>query len=98
MNATLRDTEYALLLGSGGSSGMKDQTKLIHAMVDRQMDGLILIAPTVSRKEVVRIATEVPTVVVGHHDPSTAYDCVVNQDGAGVDLVVDHLSPSGTGT
>ncbi|MFE7836073.1 LacI family DNA-binding transcriptional regulator [Streptomyces sp. NPDC057474] len=91
VNATLRDTEYALFLGSGGSSEMEDQTRLIHAMVDRQMDGLILIAPAVPRAEVVRVAAEVPTVVIGHHDPSPAYDCVVNQDGAGVDLVVDHL-------
>ncbi|MDX3587150.1 LacI family DNA-binding transcriptional regulator [Streptomyces europaeiscabiei] len=91
VNTALRGTEYALFLGSSGSSEMEEQTKLIHAMADRQMDGLILIAPTVPRTEVVRLAAEVPTVVIGHHDPSPAYDCVVNQDGAGVDLVVDHL-------
>lgn len=91
MNGALRDTEYALFMGSSGSSEAEDQTKLIHAMVDRQMDGLILIAPSVSRTEVVGIAADVPTVVLGHHDPSPAYDSVVNQDGAGVDLVVDHL-------
>ncbi|WP_371573227.1 LacI family DNA-binding transcriptional regulator [Streptomyces sp. NBC_01314] len=91
VNTALRGTEYALFLGSSGSSEMEEQTRLIHAMVDRQMDGLILIAPAVARTEVVRIAAEVPTVVIGHHDPSPAYDCVVNQDGAGVDLVIDHL-------
>lgn len=80
-----------MFIGSSGSAEMDDQTKLIHAMVDRQMDGLILIAPAVARTEVVRIAADVPTVVLGHHDPSPAYDCVVNQDGLGVDLVVDHL-------
>ncbi|MER6134056.1 LacI family DNA-binding transcriptional regulator [Streptomyces sp. NPDC001815] len=91
VNAELRNTEYALFIGSSSSSEMEDQTKLIHAMVDRQMDGLILIAPAVARTEVVRIAAEVPTVVIGHHDASPAYDIVVNQDGAGVDLVIDHL-------
>lgn len=94
VNTALRDTEYALFLGSSGSgdsSEKEEQTRLIHAMVDRQMDGLILIAPAVPRPEVVRLAADVPTVVIGHHDPSPAYDCVVNQDGAGVDLVVDHL-------
>ncbi|MEU0195498.1 LacI family DNA-binding transcriptional regulator [Streptomyces afghaniensis] len=91
VDAQLRNTEYTVFIGSSGSSEMADQTKLIHAMVDRQMDGLILIAPAVPRAEVVRIAAEVPTVVLGHHDPSPAYDCVVNQDGAGVDLVIDHL-------
>ncbi|MGY1503126.1 LacI family DNA-binding transcriptional regulator [Streptomyces sp. QTS52] len=91
VDALLRDSEYAVFIGSSGSAEMDDQTKLIHAMVDRQMDGLILIAPAVPRAEVVRIAADVPTVVLGHHDPSPAYDCVVNQDGLGVDLVVDHL-------
>ncbi|GAA3880687.1 LacI family DNA-binding transcriptional regulator [Streptomyces lacrimifluminis] len=91
VDALLRDSEYAVFIGSSGSAEMDDQTKLIHAMVDRQMDGLILVAPAVARSEVVRIAADVPTVVLGHHDPSTAYDCVVNQDGLGVDLVVDHL-------
>lgn len=69
VNTALRGTEYALFLGSSGSSEMEEQTRLIHAMVDRQMDGLILIAPAVARTEVVRIAAEVPTVVIGHHDP-----------------------------
>lgn len=94
VNTALRDTEYALFLGSSSSddsSEKEEQTRLIHAMVDRQMDGLVLIAPAVPRPEVVRLAADVPTVVIGHHDPSPAYDCVVNQDGAGVDLVVDHL-------
>ncbi|WP_327699295.1 LacI family DNA-binding transcriptional regulator [Streptomyces sp. NBC_00459] len=91
VNATLRGTEYALFIGSSSSAETEEQTKLIHAMVDRQMDGLILVAPAVARAEVVRIAADVPTVVVGHHDPSPAYDRVVNQDGAGVDLIVDHL-------
>ncbi|WP_329280915.1 LacI family DNA-binding transcriptional regulator [Streptomyces sp. NBC_01451] len=91
VDAQLRNSEYAVFMGSSGSAEMDDQTKLIHAMVDRQMDGLILIAPAVPRTEVVRIAADVPTVVLGHHDPSPAYDCVVNQDGLGVDLVVDHL-------
>ncbi|WEH13765.1 LacI family DNA-binding transcriptional regulator [Streptomyces sp. VNUA24] len=93
VNAALRDTEYTVFLGSAGSAEaeMAEQTRLIHAMADRQMDGLILIAPAVPRTEVVRLAAQVPTVVIGHHDPSPAYDSVVNQDGAGVDLVVDHL-------
>ncbi|SFN45021.1 transcriptional regulator, LacI family [Streptomyces sp. cf124] len=91
MHAVLRNTEYALFLGSSGSAEIEDQTKLIHAMVDRQMDGLVLIAPAVRRSEVLQIAADVPTVVIGHHDPSPAYDNVVNQDGAGVDQVIDHL-------
>ncbi|MGP2440875.1 substrate-binding domain-containing protein [Streptomyces sp. JW3] len=60
-------------------------------MVDRQMDGLILIAPGTPRAEVLTTAQSTPTVVIGHHDVSELHDSVVDADGAGAALVVDHL-------
>jgi LacI family transcriptional regulator len=90
IHEVLRSTEYAVLAGSSGAVS-EDQYRQIHALVDRQMDGLILIAPAVSRDEVVRTAAAVPTVVIGHHDISPAYDTVMNEDAAGAALVVDHL-------
>lgn len=86
----LRDTDYAVLIGAGGF-GAGPQAKLARAMVDRQMDGLILIAPGFPRAEVVRTGAAVPTVVIGHHDPAREYDSVVDDDSAGARLVVDHL-------
>ncbi|NGN64714.1 LacI family transcriptional regulator [Streptomyces sp. A7024] len=90
MNGVLGDTEYAMLIGYSGA-GPEEQYKATFAMVDRQVDGLILIAPTFGRQEVEKTATAVPTVVIGHHDASPHYDLVVNDDAAGAREVVDHL-------
>ncbi|MCA1220778.1 LacI family DNA-binding transcriptional regulator [Streptomyces sp. 8L] len=86
----LRGTDYQMLLGAAGF-GAEDQTKLARAMVDRQMDGLILIGPGFARKEVAAVAATVPTVVIGHHDTADVYDSVVDADAEGAGLVVDHL-------
>ncbi|WTL50559.1 LacI family transcriptional regulator [Streptomyces sp. NBC_01497] len=86
----LRGTDYQMLLGAAGF-GAEDQTRLARAMVDRQMDGLILIGPGFSRHEVMAAAATVPTVVIGHHDTADVYDSVVDADAEGAALVVDHL-------
>ncbi|GAA3714877.1 LacI family DNA-binding transcriptional regulator [Streptomyces tremellae] len=90
----LRATEYQLLLGAAGF-GAEDQARLARAMVDRQMDGLILIGPGFARREVLGVAASVPTVVIGHHDTADAYDTVVDADAEGAALVVDHLAGLG---
>lgn len=86
----LRDSEYTVLIGAAGFSPA-EQAKTIRSMVDRQMDGLILIAPGTSRDEVLGTATSTPTVVLGHHDGSETHDSVVDADDIGAGLVVDHL-------
>ncbi|MDQ1034004.1 LacI family transcriptional regulator [Streptomyces sp. V3I8] len=86
----LRDSEYTVLIGDAGF-GAEAQGKTVQAMVDRQMDGLILIAPSTRRSEVLSTAQSTPTVVIGHHDTSELHDSVVDADGAGAALVVDHL-------
>ncbi|MFE5141176.1 LacI family DNA-binding transcriptional regulator [Streptomyces fagopyri] len=86
----LHDSEYTVMIGAAGF-GADAQAKTIHAMVDRQMDGLILIAPGTRRTEVLAMAQSTPTVVIGHHDPSDVHDSVLDADGLGAGLVVDHL-------
>ncbi|MFD4509177.1 LacI family DNA-binding transcriptional regulator [Streptomyces sp. NPDC058457] len=86
----LHDSEYTVLIGAAGF-GADAQSKTIKAMTDRQMDGMILIAPGVARAEVLALAETTPTVVIGHHDPSPRHDSVVDADAAGAALVVDHL-------
>ncbi|WP_308013552.1 LacI family DNA-binding transcriptional regulator [Streptomyces beigongshangae] len=86
----LRDSEYTVLIGDAGF-GTEAQGKTVRAMVDRRMDGLILIAPGTRRSEVLSTAQSTPTVVIGHHDTSELHDSVVDADGAGAGLVVDHL-------
>jgi LacI family transcriptional regulator len=64
-------------------------------MIDRSMDGVILIAPASDRAQLGHIARTVPTVVIGRHGRSPAYDTVVDDDIKGAALVVDHLADLG---
>ncbi|MFE5242630.1 MULTISPECIES: LacI family DNA-binding transcriptional regulator [unclassified Streptomyces] len=86
----LRRSEYTVLIGAAGFAP-DEQARTIRSMVDRQMDGLILIAPGTSREEVLATAASTPTVVLGHHDGSDTHDSVVDADDIGAGLVVDHL-------
>ncbi|MFJ8194053.1 LacI family DNA-binding transcriptional regulator [Streptomyces sp. NPDC096094] len=86
----LHDSEYTVMIGAAGF-GAEAQSKTTRSMVDRQMDGLILIAPGTPRAEVLATAQSTPTVVIGHHDVSELHDSVVDADGVGAGLVVDHL-------
>ncbi|MFI5799227.1 LacI family DNA-binding transcriptional regulator [Streptomyces sp. NPDC051677] len=87
---TLQDTEYQVLLGPG-CNGEKAEARVTEAMIDRGMDGLVLVAPVSSRTRLERVAAAVPTVVVGRHGASGLYDTVVNDDIEGAALVVGHL-------
>ncbi|MFD7136697.1 LacI family DNA-binding transcriptional regulator [Streptomyces sp. NPDC059894] len=86
----LHNSEYTVLVGAAGF-GADAQSRTIQSMVDRQMDGLILIAPGTSRAEILAMAETTPTVVIGHHDRSDLHDSVVDADGTGASLIVDHL-------
>ncbi|MEU2250927.1 LacI family DNA-binding transcriptional regulator [Streptomyces sp. NPDC019224] len=86
----LKESEYTVLIGAAGFSA-EEQARTIRSMVDRRMDGLILIAPGTPRSEVLATAAATPTVVIGHHDSSDVHDSVVDADDLGAALVVDHL-------
>ena len=86
----LAKTDYQVLVGSAGF-GAQDQSRLADAMIDRAMDGLILVATSMPRSQVIAVAKTIPTVVVAHHDTADEYDSVVNDGLAGAALVVDHL-------
>lgn len=90
----LNTTEYQSLLGPGGSTA-QSQSRMTDALLDRRMDGIIMIAPQHSRSRLDAIAATVPIVVIGRHGKSTGYDAVVDDDLAGAGLVVDHLADLG---
>lgn len=91
---SLEDTEYQVLLGPG-CNGEKAEAKVTEAMIDRGMDGLILVAPVSSRTHLEHVASAVPTVVAGRHGSSPVYDTVVDDDVEGASLVVGHLAALG---
>jgi LacI family transcriptional regulator len=94
VNEHLRGTEYHVLLGTSCDDEAGERT-VIDAMIDRGMDGIVLIAPVTPRGALEEIAATVPTVVVGRHSRSARYDTVTDDDLAGAALVVNHLADLG---
>ncbi|EKX62309.1 LacI family DNA-binding transcriptional regulator [Streptomyces ipomoeae] len=91
----LEETDYQVFLGPGGCNGEKAEARVTEAMIDRGMDGIVLVAPVSSRAHLERVASLVPTVVVGRHGHSLVYDTVTDDDMAGASLVVRHLADLG---
>jgi LacI family transcriptional regulator len=90
----LGDSDYQVLLGPG-CNGEEAEARVTQAMIDRGMDGMILIAPVSPRSHLEHVASLVPTVVVGRHGHSTVYDTVADDDFAGAGLIVEHLASLG---
>lgn len=90
MAATIADAGYAPLIGPGGATAVS-QSRMIDALMDRQMDGLILIAPHTPAEHLERLGRQVPLVVVGRHGPAEFFDTVADDDILGSKLIVDHL-------
>lgn len=90
----LDGTPYQPLLAVRHS---KDDTEqpLIDMMLDRKLDGLILIAPMVSRAYIARLAATEPIVMIGRHETGGAFDTVNNDDERGAQLAVTHLIEQG---
>src|SRR5581483_7075683 len=65
--------------------------RAVDALVDRQVDGILMVGPLASRTRLEEVARDVPTVVLGRHERSAAYDSVYDDDEAGAELVVRHL-------
>ncbi|WP_055712039.1 LacI family DNA-binding transcriptional regulator [Streptomyces torulosus] len=94
VTASLADTEYQVFLGPG-CNGEKEEARVTEAMIDRGMDGIILVAPVSPPAHLEHIAASAPTVVVGRHGKSPLYDTVVDDDAEGAALVVGHLTGLG---
>src|SRR4051795_6223669 len=73
ITAQLGGTDYQVLLAPG-CNGEKAEGRVMEAMIDRSMDGLVLIAPVSAKARLTAIARSVPTVVVGRHGSSATYD------------------------
>jgi len=90
----LSDTGYQVLHGTG-RNGEDAEARITEAMIDRGMDGVVLIAPISTRRHLEHVATLAPTVVVGRHGQSAVYDTVADDDLAGASLIVGHLADLG---
>jgi LacI family transcriptional regulator len=95
INTALERTQYQLLIGVC-ESDPGNETALIEAMVDRRMDGLILIGSRIGDQPLAEVASRTPAVVIAiHPETETNYDTVNNDDRLGATLVVQHLVAAG---
>ena len=90
----LAGSDYQLLMAAC-CNDVKAEARITDALIDRSMDGVILIAPISPRRHLQSLARTVPTVVVGRHGHSADYDTVTDDDFAGAGLVVEHLAELG---
>nr|WP_295883619.1 LacI family DNA-binding transcriptional regulator [uncultured Devosia sp.] len=92
---SLAGTQYVPLFGIGHGSTSTEKA-IVHAMVDRRMDGLIMIGQRLTNAEVEAIAREAAIAVIGHHAPqATLFDSANNDDERGGAMVVEHLLEQG---
>jgi LacI family transcriptional regulator len=94
VNEHLNGTDYQLLMAQC-CNDERGEARVTDAMIDRSMDGVILIAPVSSRRHLQSVARIVPTVVIGRHGNSPDYDTVTDDDFTGAGLVVAHLAELG---
>jgi len=95
VHSALERTQYQPLLGVTRSDPNLQQT-IIDAMIDRRMDGLILIAPSMSGAELEALAEEIPIAVIGYHNRAGVnFDSVNNDDVLGAKLAVRHFAEQG---
>jgi len=95
VQAGLADTPYQPLVGLSHSEAVVESS-VVESMIDRQIDGLVFVAPHLMRAQLEDMAARVPMVVFGHHLPEVeALDTVNNDDRLGAELAVQHLVGTG---
>ncbi len=95
INDGLTGTQYIPLLGLGRSIAAIETT-IVNAMIDRQMDGIIMVGQRLDTPGLNEVAKSLPIVVIAHHEPTaTSFDTVNNDDELGGRLVVEHLLQQG---
>jgi LacI family transcriptional regulator len=87
----LRGTPFQEVIVAAGTTAADRQKRCIEALLDRRVDGLILIAPWLDAAWIEDLAARVPTVAVALHGPGENFDTVVDDDFLGARLMVDHL-------
>jgi DNA-binding LacI/PurR family transcriptional regulator len=95
INTALERTQYQALLGVRGQSDFVEHA-IIDALIDRQMDGLLLVGPGFDLAAMEEVARRTPMVTVGYHaDATKLFDTVNNDDRLGAELAVRHLFDTG---
>jgi LacI family transcriptional regulator len=90
LTAHLHTTDYQAFMIQGGATRKVEQ-RAVDALLSRQVDGIIMVAPLASKARLEDVAQDKPLVVLARHERSPHYDSVYDDDEAGAELVVTHL-------
>ncbi len=86
----LEPTPYQVVVVAGGTTPERQKPR-IEGLIDRQVDGLVLVAPWLDAASIEEIGQGLPIVTVALHGTPKHFDTVVDEEGLGARLVVDHL-------
>lgn len=86
----LKGSPYQLIIAIT-SRDPADRTESVQSLIDRQVDGLIAVLPSLAPEWLETRATQVPIVLLGRHDDSLNYDTVNGDDIQGAKLATRHL-------
>jgi DNA-binding LacI/PurR family transcriptional regulator len=86
--------QYRALLATGYRDPERE-ARAVRDLLERQMDGIVLLSPRFSNKVIRDVALSTPTVMVGRRTREPFVDNIINDDYAGATLAVGHLAELG---
>jgi DNA-binding LacI/PurR family transcriptional regulator len=81
---------YRLLIITGGRRQQRERA-MLEALLEYRTDGLILVSPRLTGREIAADIGPVPCVVIGRRLRDGHVDCVMTHEALGARQVVDHL-------
>ncbi len=92
--SALVETRYQVMVGIREPAASEEA--VIEAMIDRQVDGIILVGTVRAETAVEALASRLPLVAIGFHAPTRQrFDTVNTDDQLGASLAVRHLVGNG---
>jgi LacI family transcriptional regulator len=92
--SALVETRYQVIVGIRDAASSEEA--VIEAMIDRQVDGIILVGTVRAETVLETLASRLPLVVLGFHAPTgQRFDTVNTDDQLGASLAVRHLVANG---
>jgi DNA-binding LacI/PurR family transcriptional regulator len=84
------DLGYRLLIITGGRRRQRERA-MLEALLEYRTDGLILVSPRLSGRQIAGDVGALPCVVVGRRIRDGRLDCVMTDERRGAHLAVEHL-------
>jgi DNA-binding LacI/PurR family transcriptional regulator len=88
--SALKTTQYQPVLGVRPAMDATEE-QIVNMLLDRKIDGFVMIAPRLDDAFLKQVTASVPTVMIGQHNRNQGYDTINNDDEKGAQLVVEHL-------